>query len=38
MIFLEMLLIWMSQGKGILKGFSMLSVKVISEKMTGLLE
>jgi hypothetical protein len=30
--------LWMGQGKGILIGFSILSVKVISGEMTGLLE
>jgi hypothetical protein len=38
MIVLEILLIWMTQGKGILIGFSILLVKVISEELTRLLE
>jgi hypothetical protein len=38
MIFSDMLLIWMTQGKCILIGFSILPVKVISGEMTGLLE
>jgi hypothetical protein len=29
---------WMTQGKGIMIGFSILPVKVISGEMTGLLE
>jgi hypothetical protein len=37
-IFSQRCCLWMTQGKDIVIGFSILPVKVISEEMTGLLE